>query len=153
MDIIASAENLVARFGPTSFDLVVATEVLEHIRNWRSAISSIKHCYRPGGIILVTTRSRRFPFHMWPYDFWRYELEDMKSIFSDSEIILLESDTQQPGVFAKVRKPVEFNESDLSEYELYSVIAQKRTAKLPHKGLHFLLQAFWVKIQSISTTN
>lgn len=55
VDIICRAENLLEKFGKEIFDIVISTELLEHIRNWRKAISNIKNICRPNGIILITT--------------------------------------------------------------------------------------------------
>ncbi len=130
VDIICNAENLVEKFGKESFDVVISTELLEHVRDWRKVISNIKNICKPNGIILITTRSHGFVYHAYPYDFWRYELEDMKHIFSDCEILALEKDYQAPGVFIKVRKPNKFIENELSNYKLYSIVVNKRIKEL-----------------------
>ncbi len=92
VDIVCSAEKILEHFEKESFDIVISTEVLEHIKDWRKAISNIKAVCKPNGIILITTRSYGFGYHGFPYDFWRYELEDMKRIFSDCEILSLQKD-------------------------------------------------------------
>jgi len=86
-----------------------------------------------GGIILITTRSVGFPYHGYPYDFWRFEISDMKNIFSDCEILALGRDPSEPGVFIKVRKPEDFNELDLSDYALYSIILNKKVKNIEEK--------------------
>ena len=126
VDIVCSSDDIVTKFGENRFDIVVSTEMLEHARNWRVAISNIKRICKCGGVILITTRSFGGPYHSWPYDFWRYEKHDMKAIFSDYEILVLESDTNDPGVFLKARKPIDFRERDLSQYELYNIVSGRR---------------------------
>ncbi len=78
VDEICNATQLVPRFGPSSFDLLISTEVLEHIRDWQKAVSEFKQVLRPGGLLLITTRSRGFPYHGFPDDFWRYERSDFE---------------------------------------------------------------------------
>jgi SAM-dependent methyltransferase len=134
VDIICDAESLVERFGKDSFDVVISTELLEHVMNWKRVISNIKNICKPNGIILITTRSFGFGYHGYPYDFWRYEVEDMKNIFSDCIIEKLEIDKLEPGVFMKARKPSNFNEKDLSNYELYSIIVNKRVREIDEKS-------------------
>src|SRR4030042_4860602 len=58
VDEICSADELVSHFGEEKFDVLISTELLEHIRNWRIAISNMKGVLNPLGIILITTRSR-----------------------------------------------------------------------------------------------
>ena len=107
---------------------MIATELLEHVRDWRKSIKNLKHVLKPGGTLYVTTRSRGFFYHGWPYDFWRYEIDDMKMIFSDIAIRFLGSDPQQPGVFLKADKPSPFVEADLSELRLYSMVKHLRSS-------------------------
>ncbi len=86
VDVICDAGNLVDRFGEGSFDLVISTELLEHVRDWRRVVSEMKTVSRPGGTLLITTRSQGFGLHGYPFDCWRYEIEDMRRIFGDLEI-------------------------------------------------------------------
>src|SRR5687767_12456806 len=62
VDEICPAEGLVERFGPESFDVVLATDVLEHVADWKAAIGSMKHVLRPGGVALLTTVAPGFPY-------------------------------------------------------------------------------------------
>ena len=126
VDVICNAERLLAVFGPESFDVVISTELLEHVRDWRRVVGTMKRLLKSEGTLLITTRSNGFPYHGYPYDFWRYELSDMRVIFSDFTIEALESDPQDPGVFIKARRPRAFEERDTSDIELFSVIREDR---------------------------
>jgi len=131
VDRVAEAGQIVRVFGEESFDLVVSTETLEHIRDWRGAVSNIKRVCKRGGVVLLTTRSIGFPYHGYPYDFWRYDPDDVRVIFSDMEIVMLEQDSEiTPGVFAKIRKAADFRENDLSNHQLYSIVEGKRVRQL-----------------------
>ena len=130
VDIVWNAERLVDKFGKEQFDVVVSTEMLEHVRDWRSVVSNLKQVCRRGGTLIVTTRSAGFPYHGWPYDFWRYEIDDFRRIFADCTIVKLESDRKSPGVFMKATVPDRFEEVDLSDYELYSIVRGERTRDL-----------------------
>ncbi len=131
VDEVCAAENLLERFGPESFDIVLCTEVLEHVRDWRRVVRNLKRVVRPGGILVVTTRSRGFPYHEFPTDFWRYEEEDMRRIFADFTIEALERDPYMPGVFLKARRPTEpFVEAALEELRLWSIVAGRRCRRI-----------------------
>jgi len=147
VDIVCNAENIITKLGKESFDVVISTELLEHVRDWRKVISNLKNVCKPNGLILISTRSHGFPYHAYPHDYWRYEIEDMKEIFSDCEILSLAKDPQAPGIFLKVRKPVHFVEKDLLNYSLYSVVSNKRTNKEINKkdslNAYFLYNVFF----------
>lgn len=121
VDEVCDASNLVERFGPESFDIIISTEMMEHVEDWRAAISNMKRVCKRGGLIMITTRSKGYPKHDYPGDFWRYEIKDMKTIFSDCDILKLEDDLQAPGVFVLVQKPKSFREVNLSRYKLYGL--------------------------------
>lgn len=126
VDELCDAENLVAQFGEQRFDGLISTEMLEHVENWRIVISNFKRILRPGGWLAITTRSEGFPYHEYPGDFWRYEIEDMRAIFADFEILRLQADPSEPGVFIKARRPDDFQEINLDDYHLYSIQSGQR---------------------------
>jgi SAM-dependent methyltransferase len=140
VDEVCSAEDVLERFGSESFDVVISTEVMEHVKDWQKVISNIKKICKENGIIFITTRSYGFPYHPTPTDYWRFEKKDMQTIFSDCEILKLENDKEFPGVLIKARKSKKFNEKDLSNYELYNIIVGKRINKVTDKdfrNFHF----------------
>jgi SAM-dependent methyltransferase len=125
VDLVLDATRLVERFGEQSFDVVLSTELLEHVRDWRTVIGNMKSVLRPGGTLLITTRSRGFWLHGWPWDFWRYEVEDLELIFADFDIHALEPDTLQPGVFLLGTKR-ETTPVALEPIALFSILTGRR---------------------------
>jgi SAM-dependent methyltransferase len=126
VDVVCPAETLVDEFGPNAFDVVVSTETIEHVRDWRLIVSNIKHVLTPNGLVLLTTRSRGFPRHNYPNDYWRFEPSDMRIIFSDFEIVRIDDDDpESPGVFVAARRPEVFEEVNLNGHALYSMICDR----------------------------
>jgi len=118
VDLIVKADVLCEVFGWETFDIVLSTEMMEHVVDWRLIIQQMKGLVKPGGLLIITTRSPGFPYHPYPIDMWRYTLEDAKRIFADMEILALKSDPQAPGIFVKARKPEAFQPCDLNVIEL-----------------------------------
>jgi len=135
VDVVCRAETIVDAFGKESFDVVISTELLEHVREWRTVVSNIKHICRGNGILVITAPSRGFHYHGYPYDFWRYELADMEYIFSDCVIERLEKDRLAPGVFMRARKPKDFVDRELADYALHSIIVNRRVREIDEKSL------------------
>lgn len=130
VDLVLPAERLLDYFGLGSFDVVISTATIEHIRDWRNAINNMKRVLKSNGYIYITTVGRGFPYHGYPYDFWRYELDDMRKIFSDFDIITLKRNIKHHTLIKakkSVRKPV-----DLSNITLYSMIIGRRMLHIPN---------------------
>jgi len=141
VDKICTAEEITRVFGKDSFDVIIATELLEHVEDWRRAVSSIKNACRPGGRAILTMRSRGFGYHGVPRDYWRFEASDVECMFSDCEIIALEQDPDLPGVFVVVERPKDFVENDLSGFDVYSIVRGGRVPEITSRDYrrpHFL---------------
>lgn len=139
VDQLVDAVDLVKIFGAKAFDVVVTTEMLEHVPDWQTVISNLKQVLRPGGVLFLTTRSQGFPFHGYPHDYWRFEVEDFRAIFADLDIVALESDPAEPGVFLKARKPKRFAEADLRGYRVHSMAVEQAQAAIPEQKLNTVI--------------
>ena len=83
-DVLGDAHNL--PFPGASFDLVLCSEVLEHLKNPPQAISEFMRVLRPGGVLLITTRFA-FPVHDAPGDYWRFTPYGLRELLKDWEIV------------------------------------------------------------------
>lgn len=52
------------------YDLILCSEVLEHVAEWDNAFANFYHLLAPSGHIILTC-PHFFPLHEEPYDFWR----------------------------------------------------------------------------------
>ena len=106
VDIVLDAGDILEHFGEASFDVVLTTEMMEHVCNWDTVIYNMVRVLKPGGLLALTTRSPGFGKHGYPYDFWRFTQDDMKKIFEPvGEILELEDDNSGfPGVGIIFRK-------------------------------------------------
>ena len=107
VDVVCSATELVDRFGAGAFDIVISTEMLEHVVEWQPIVVQMVDVLAPGGLLLITTRSPGFPYHPYPVDTWRYTVEAMRDILATAGLLIREiaADPQAPGVFAVAIKP------------------------------------------------
>jgi SAM-dependent methyltransferase len=120
VDVVCPVGELVARFGCGSFDVVVSTEMLEHVEDWRAAVRNMKRVLRTGGFLALTTRSPGFKYHPYPKDCWRFTQADLRRIFSDMTIEAVQEDPLAPGVFMLARMPEAFEEIFLSTIDVQS---------------------------------
>lgn len=105
VDVVCSGAELPEKLGTEFADLVICTEVLEHVQDYAAFLISIWSVLKTGGILLLTTRSPGFPHHEYPCDHWRFTWSDMAYMFGQQDILTLTKDpTSDPGVGIIVRK-------------------------------------------------
>lgn len=80
-DIIGSIEDL--PIDDNSFDLVVCTQVLEHIREPQQAVNELNRILRPGGVVILTTNFQ-YGLHGAPHDYFRFSRYALTHLFSSS---------------------------------------------------------------------
>lgn len=100
VDRIADCEHLHSAVGG-DWDIVITTEMLEHVPDWRACMTQLASVIAPDGLLVATTRSPGFPYHPYPDDFWRYTAPDMQNIMHALGLnaLIVQPDPQAPGVF------------------------------------------------------
>jgi len=147
VDEICNVNNLSNYFGENIFDLTIATELIEHVRDWKNAINNLKKVTKKGGIILLTTRSKGTKYHGYPYDFWRFEIDDFRYIFSDFTIKNLEKDKSTlPGIFIKAIKPYSFIEKKIENFSVYSIIKNTKASSVSRADFYFFLLKYKIRM-------
>jgi SAM-dependent methyltransferase len=81
VDVVGKAEAL--PFGEEEFDVVLATQMLEHAEEPGTVLREINRVLRPGGVALVSTHGT-FPYHPAPTDYWRWTQDGLVKIFRDN---------------------------------------------------------------------
>lgn len=72
-------------FPDDTFDLVIASDVLEHLENDAAAVKEIRRVLKPGGIFIVTVPAHQFLFSYHDaalHHFRRYSKNDFKKLLS-----------------------------------------------------------------------
>lgn len=110
VDEVVECGQLVDHFGESSWNMVISTEMLEHVRDWKDCLENLIKVVAEDGLLVITTRSPGFPYHPFPEDHWRYPLRTMGKIIDASrlKIELIDNDPQCAGVFVIARKPPEW---------------------------------------------
>lgn len=108
VDEVVPAEKLVDRFGADAAEVVICCEMLEHAVDWRACLLAMVKVLRPGGLLLLTTRSPGFPYHPYPEDHWRFPQRVLAGALTaagcGSYELCADPDPDSPGVFAQARK-------------------------------------------------
>ncbi len=97
VDFLGDAHHLPVR--DAAFDVVVCTEVLEHLKEPRAALDEMFRVLAPNGRLLLTTRFL-FPIHESPHDFYRYTRYGLEHLLARFEIVTLEEETDTMGTLA-----------------------------------------------------
>lgn len=95
--VVSDAQSL--GIADARFDVVLCTEVLEHIPEPQKAIDEMFRVLKPGGTLLLTTRFL-FPIHDAPHDYFRYTKYGLRHLLRRFEIVELEEETDAVGTIA-----------------------------------------------------
>ena len=82
-----------------SFDVVLCTEVLEHLPEPQRAIDEMYRVLVPGGQLLLTTRFL-FPIHDAPHDYFRFTKYGLRHLLRRFDITELQEETDAVGTLA-----------------------------------------------------
>ncbi|MFA6525930.1 MAG: class I SAM-dependent methyltransferase [Candidatus Buchananbacteria bacterium] len=85
VDVVGDAHQL--PFEDGKFDIILCTEILEHLHSPQIAIKEMERVLKPGGLLLLTTRFV-FPLHDVPNDYYRYTKYGLRFLLKDGWDIL-----------------------------------------------------------------
>jgi SAM-dependent methyltransferase len=97
IQVVSDAQTLAV--ADASVDVVLCTEVLEHLREPQRAIDEFFRVLKPGGALLLTTRFL-FPIHDAPDDYFRFTKYGLRYLLRAFTIDELEEETTTVGTLA-----------------------------------------------------
>jgi len=104
-DVVGDAHSLPFKDG--EFEFILSTEVLEHLKNPRLAISEMHRVLKKDGTLVLTTRFV-YPIHDSPNDYWRFTEYGLRELFKDWEIVELVAETQSFSTIAVLLQRIAF---------------------------------------------
>lgn len=104
-DLIADAHSL--PFRNESFDCILCTEVLEHLKEPHKAKNEMNRVLRDGGKLILTTRFI-FPLHDTPDDFYRFTKYGLRYLLRDWDIVKIQEETDTIGSIAVLIQRIAF---------------------------------------------
>lgn len=80
VDKILNAHDILKVWKPSTFDIVICSEMLEHDDAPWVTIDAMKKVVKKGGVLIVTTPTFGFPIHRHPKDYFRYGQDAFEDI-------------------------------------------------------------------------
>ena len=90
-----------------SFDVVLCTEVLEHLKEPQKAIDDMRRVLKKGGKLILTTPFI-FPLHDTPSDYFRYTKYGLRYLLRDWDIAQITEETDTMGTLAVLLQRIAF---------------------------------------------
>lgn len=100
-------------FRSGQFDVVLCTEMLEHVREPAEVISEIGRVLRPGGTCILTTRFC-YPIHDAPHDYYRFTQYSLRYLFRNWHVSELSADTTSSETIHTLQRYVAYQNKGLS---------------------------------------
>jgi len=77
LDFRTDANGLLPEVASQVYDMVLSTQVLEHVSSPRAYLDEAFRVLKPGGMLLLSTHGV-YPDHRCPSDFWRWTADGLK---------------------------------------------------------------------------
>jgi hypothetical protein len=102
------AQDLVETLGKQQYDIVISTEMLEHVVDWRASLAAMMEVLVDGGLLILTTVTPGFPYHGYPEDHWRFQETDLRQIMHAAGfgVTKLATNPAEYGICVKARRPL-----------------------------------------------
>lgn len=84
VDQVMLAEDMDKHF--SDLDAITCCDTLEHVENWRGAMEAIWRSLKADGVLILTLPKLTKGYHGYPFDYWRWSMQQVKQIFRDQKI-------------------------------------------------------------------
>ena len=101
VDRVMAGEDVVAEFGPESFDIVLSSNTLEHCEHWREVLQASWDVLKTGGVMCIVTPTPMKGRHNYPSDYWRWTLTDYGYIFRGQRVIKTDKKDRCVGIIVE----------------------------------------------------
>lgn len=105
VDVIGDAHAL--PFEDGKFDVILCTEVLEHLHTPHLAIAEMERVLKRNGILILTTRFI-FPLHDTPNDYFRYTKYGLRHLLQSWDILELREEVDTQATIAVLLQRIAF---------------------------------------------
>lgn len=106
VDIIGDAHDL-HMIEDGSYDVVLCTEVLEHLHTPAKAIGEFRRILKPGGKLILTTRFI-YPLHDVPGDYYRYTKYGLQHLLQEFDVETIEEEANTVETLAVLYQRIGF---------------------------------------------
>jgi SAM-dependent methyltransferase len=96
VDLVGDARKI--PIADQSIDVVLCTQVIEHIPDPQAVVQEIHRILRPGGSLILSVPSI-FPQHGSPGDYWRYMPQGLEWLLQDFQTVKVEGESGSVGGF------------------------------------------------------
>jgi len=130
VDMIGDAHSL--PFENEKFEVILCTELLEHLYNPFKAIEEMHRVLKPGGKLILTTRFI-FPIHDGPGDFFRFTIYGLKKMFENGwRIKEIEEEVESVKIFAVLLQRYAFQNELNKVVKAFLFLFSKFLNKIPN---------------------
>jgi SAM-dependent methyltransferase len=105
VDIVADAHAL--PFPDGAFDVILCSEVLEHLHTPAQALSEMRRVLKRGGTLILTTRFI-FPIHDAPHDYYRFTKYGLRHLLEHWEILEFQEEANTAETMAVLLQRIGF---------------------------------------------
>jgi SAM-dependent methyltransferase len=90
LDLVLDGNGLLPREADGSYDVVISTQVLEHVPDAARYLGEAYRLLRPGGALILTTHGL-IPEHGCPHDFYRWTADGLARAMTDAGFVVEEN--------------------------------------------------------------
>ena len=83
------SNSMVLPFRERTFDTIVSTQVLEHVRQPEIVIREMARVLKPSGILILSA-PMTWPLHEEPHDYYRYTLHGLRHLLEEADFEILD---------------------------------------------------------------